>query len=326
MNARQRKLGGTVAQAVESWLADPKLGPAARWKGGLEGGSARAFLWHLEAFKDSMGARKLTAITGANVEPFIMEPASVASRNRRLTALRMLFAWARRKGLVSLDPTAERTKEKGERERTRTATDDELRALVNGFVGTRLERAVKLLAYTGLRKDEVLGAEWAWFDADAKTLTIPPEAEKTGRGRGESRDVALSPQAVTLLTEQKAAALAEGLRAAPFVFATGRGHRPHPDALKPTLAELREAGTIPADLWIHDIRRTVATAMRKRLRVKPWVIDFDVLGHRKPKLLRIYQTEDSLAEAREALTAWADLLDSILAAKPAAKPVDSGRR
>jgi Arm domain-containing DNA-binding protein len=42
--ARRRRLGATVGGALATWLRDAKLGPVARWKDGLEGGSAQVTL------------------------------------------------------------------------------------------------------------------------------------------------------------------------------------------------------------------------------------------------------------------------------------------
>src|SRR5262249_43883364 len=40
--ARRRRMGETVHSALASWLKDKQQGPLSPWKGGLEGGSARA--------------------------------------------------------------------------------------------------------------------------------------------------------------------------------------------------------------------------------------------------------------------------------------------
>ena len=45
-------------------------------------------------------------------------------------------------------------------------------------------------------------------------------------------------------------------------------------------------------------------------------MDHVVLGHTRPKLLRTYMPVLPLAEAREALTRWAEMLDGILAVPP----------
>jgi integrase len=339
LERERRRVGEGVATAVDAWLADEKQGPTARWKGGLKGGSARSFLPHIRRFRRDLGPRRLSELTAKDVERFISAPEAAATRNRALTSLRQLFAWAIRKGLTEADPTAALTKER-ETERARVLTDAELRALVLGFDGTRHGRAVRLLALTGLRRDEVLGARWSWLDADAGVLTIPPEAEKTGRARGELRRVALSPQAVALLADQRAAQFAAGIRSS-YVFG-GRscsaeckpgcdGHRPHADALKPNLYTLRgrpsngrpastskrakaRAAVLPEDVTIHDVRRTVGDALLNRIKAAPWVVDHVVLGHVRPKLLRTYMPTLPLDEARAALTSWAEELERIVVA------------
>jgi integrase len=116
-----------------------------------------------------------------------------------------------RSGLVEADPTAGLRKEH-ETARTRVLSDAEIRALVLGFDGTRYGRAVRLLLLTGLRRDEVLGLKWSWIDMEKGLITLPPEAEKTGRQRDELRRVPLSPQAIALLAEQRAALFGEGIR------------------------------------------------------------------------------------------------------------------
>jgi integrase len=275
-------------------------------------------------------------LTPKDVERFVSAPEAAATRNRRLTALRLFFAWAKRKGLVEADPSASLGKER-EMERSRTLSDDELRALIHGFDGTRYGRAVRLLALTGLRRDEVLGARWQWLDTEAGTLSIPPEAEKTGKARGEPRPVALSEQAVALLAEQRAAQLAEGSRS-PWIFATTTGERPHADVLKPILYRLRgrrsngrppsegkrgkkREAVLPADVSIQDARRTVALRLLNDLGVPSWIVDHVILGHVRPRLERVYMPTlkgKPLDEARAALTTWAEALAGILAAKPGA--------
>lgn len=334
--AEREKLraGETIEAAVASWLSDEKLGPGAKWKGGLSGGSARSFMPHVNRLVRDLGTKRLVELTSKDVERFVSAPEAAATRNRALTTWRLFVAWAKRKGLVQADPSAQLGKER-EQERSRTLSDAELRALVLGFDSTRYGRAVRLLALTGLRRDEALGAEWEWLDSEAAVLTIPPAAEKTGATRGEPRHVALSPQAVALLAEQRRAQLSEGARSV-WIFGTRTGGRPHPDALKATInvlrgrrsnglpasedkrAKRREA-VLPEDVTVHDVRRTVADALLNRLKVAPWIVDHVVLGHARPKLLRTYMPTLPLDEARDALTRWAELLERILAAKPAEK-------
>ena len=224
------RAGDTVAVALRTWLDDVKLGPAARWKGGLEGGArllderkrgderaalagtARSFIPHLRALDRDLGSTRLVELTQNVVEHFVSAPITPATRNRRLTALKLFLNWAKRKGLVESDPTSVLGKER-EAERSRVLSDAELAVPVRGFDATRYGRTLRLLALTGLRRDEVLGSEWSWVDTNAGIMTIPLEAEKAGAQRGEQRRVPLSEAAVALLTAQREAVMAQGLRA-----------------------------------------------------------------------------------------------------------------
>lgn len=323
---RRRKLGETVGGALATWLKDVRDGPVRRWKGGLEGGAARCTVPHLRRL-DRLSGRKLIAeVVPKDVERVVQHGAAPATRNRAVAALRQFFGWAVRMGLVEKDPTAGIRKEH-ESPRTRVLTDDEIRTLIAGFDETRYGRALRLLFLTGLRRDEVLGLKWSWIDMEKGVLTIPPEAEKMGRVRDELRRVALPPQAVALLADQRAVLFAEGVRS-DYVFATSTGERPHPDSLKPVLYRMRgrrssglpasqdkrakkRVAVLPDDVTIHDIRRTVADALLNRIGASPWMVDQVVLGHARPKLLRTYMPTLPLSEARDALQRWGQELDRI---------------
>lgn len=236
--ARRRRLGATVGGALATWLRDEKLGPLGRWKGGLEGGSAQASLWHLRRLDRILGKKLLSDITPKDIERVLPPSHAPAPRNRALCAFRGLLGWAVRQGLLEKDPTFGMPKEH-ETARTRVLSDEEIRTLITGFDQTRYGRALRLLFLTALRRDEVLGLKWSWIDLERGVLTIPPSAEKTGRVRDELRRTGLPPQAVALLAEQRSALFAEGIRSE-YVFATSTGERPHPDSLKPILYRLRD--------------------------------------------------------------------------------------
>ncbi len=325
--ARQRRLGETVGEALASWLKDKKQGPLGRWRGGLEGGSARASLPHIHRLERMLGKKLLSEVTPREMEQVVLASEAPATRNRALCAFRGFLAWAIRKGLLEEDPTKGVQKEH-ETARTRVLSDDEIRVLVNGFDPTRYGRALRLLFLTGLRRDEVLGLRWSWIDKEKGVLTVPPEAEKMGRVRDELRRVALPPQAVTLLADQRSALFAEGIRSE-FVFATSTGERPHPDSLKQILYRLRgrrsnglppskdkrakaRVAVLSDEVRIHDIRRTVADALLNRIGAPPWIVDHVVLGHARPKLLRTYMPTLPLNDARDALRKWGDELEIIL--------------
>jgi integrase len=324
--ARRRRLGETVGGALASWLKDGKQGPLGRWRGGIEGGSARAALPHIRRLDRILGKKLLSDVSPREIERVVMASEAPATRNRALCALRGFLGWAIRNGLIEKDPTIGLQKEH-ETARTRVLSDDEIRTLINAFDQTRYGRALRLLFLTALRRDEVLGLKWSWIDMEKGVLTIPPEAEKAGRIRDELRRAGLPPQAVALLAEQRSFLFAEGVRSE-YVFATSTGERPL-DSFKPVLYRLRgrrsnglppskdkrakeRNAVLPDDVTIHDIRRTVADALLNRIGAPPWIVDHVVLGHARPKLLRTYMPTLPLGEARDALQKWGDELAAIL--------------
>ena len=324
--ARRRRMGETVHSALASWLKDKQQGPLSRWKGGLEGGLARASLHHTKRLDRELGKKLLSDITTRELEHFISRAGKPATVNRCLCAMRVFFGWAVRVGLIEKQPTVG-IQRVHEQPRTRVLTDDEIRILIRKFDETRYGRAVRLLFLTGLRREEVMGMKWSWLDLDKGVLTIPPENDKVGRIRDEPRRAGLCPMAVTLLTEQRAALFAEGV-SSEFVFATSTGARPL-DSLKPVLYDLRgyrpcgkpssthklakkRVAVLAADATIHDIRRTVADSLFNRIGAQPWVVDHVVLGHARPKLLRTYMPTLPLKEAREMLEKWGEEIEKIL--------------
>src|SRR5262245_14932757 len=151
-------MGETVHSALASWLKDKQQGPLSRWKGGLEGGSARASLHHTKRLERELGKKLLSDITTRELEHFISRAGKPATVNRCLCAMRVFFGWAVRVGLIEKQPTVG-IQRVHEQPRTRVLTDDEIRILIRTFDETRYGRAVRLLFLTGLRREEVHGDE-----------------------------------------------------------------------------------------------------------------------------------------------------------------------
>ena len=144
--------GETVHSALASWLKDKHNGPLAHWKGGLEGGSARAVMHHTKRLDKTLGRKLLSEITTKDLERFIGEAVAPATKNRCLGALRIFLGWAVRVGLIEKLPTVG-IQRVHETPRTRVLSDDEIRILIQKFDETRYGRAVRLLFLTGLRRD-----------------------------------------------------------------------------------------------------------------------------------------------------------------------------
>ncbi len=189
---------------------------------------------------------------------------------------------------------------------------------------------MRFLALTALRREGVMSARWSWLDRQRPLLVIPNEAAKEGRVRREPREVALSPYALALLAEQRKALFAAGLGKCEWIFPTPAGERAPRNALWSQVSVLRRrkpngqapsshpraprrpAAVLSADAHLHDVRRTVADALLRRLGVSPGVVNWSVMGHVRPKLLRTYMSVLPIEPPLAALTAWGDALADIL--------------
>jgi integrase len=197
---------------------------------------------------------------------------------KTLALLKQLTGWAVARGLLEHDPlagvTAKRLGLTPYAPRERVLTPTELRAL---WQRTDADAHVMKFAFlTACRIGEAMG--WTPEQVADGVWTIP--ATKSGR----PHTLPLTPQAQELLP------------------------LPSPMPVYSSLAgRLKRLGVT----WTaHDLRRTAATMMRE---AGVPVHDVEaVLNHAPPRLVRVYQRHDPLAEKAAALAALADRLDEIL--------------
>ncbi len=237
-------------------------------------------------------------------------PGGPICANRVLAAVRALFNWALRRGIIESTPAAlvERPGEETQRERTLDA--DELRAVweAAGTLGYPVGSFFRAALLTGQRREEVAGMRWADLDLQAGIWTIPAELTKAGR----SHALPLSSAMLDLLAEVP--------RIGAYVF-TSSGNRPIAGysvakaRLDRETARILAKGKEPKEgeeprnlaAWtIHDLRRTVATEMA-RLGVSRLVIG-RVLNHADRSVTAIYDRHSYLPEKRHGLETWASQL------------------
>jgi integrase len=181
--------------------------------------------------------------------------------------------------------------------RDRVLTDEEWarvwRACDDGPYG----HAFKLLASTGLRREQVGRLRWSEIEGD----TIHFEGLRTKNG---------DPQLVPL---SKAAQ--EVLRKVPrigdeFVF-TFDGDKPINSWSRAKDALDKASGV--SNWRTHDLRRTLATGMQRLGIIEP-VVEA-VLGHttgRKRGIARVYQKHDYAAEKHEAVERWGEHVSALV--------------
>lgn len=164
--------------------------------------------------------------------------------------------------------------------------------------------AIRILILTGLRKSEVLKADWNEFDFEVGEWTIPSRRSKNRR----PHLVAITPALSELLGQLK--------RGGGYLFESPLKRGAPVLGLAYPVRQLK-AATSSRNWRIHDIRRSVATGMAE-LRIQPHVIEA-VLNHRSGIISgvgAIYNRHGYEAEKREALLAWQSKFFEVLRTTP----------
>ena len=142
-----------------------------------------------------------------------------------------------------------------------------------GHVERTTAWALKLLSFTGLRRDEALGLKWSMIDWQHAVLNLPDT--KTGQ-----RSVPVSSQTMALLREIRETT---GISASGFVIESRTGGRLR--SLNRTWERLRaEIGL--EDVRIHDLRHSFASdALMGGV---PLAVVGKILGHRQVRTTQRY--------------------------------------
>jgi integrase len=141
---------------------------------------------------------------------------------------------------------------------------------------------IRVMGATGLRRENVLAMEWAWFDDARGTLTVPAEADKAKKGFV----LHLSAGVLNVLRERLAEA--DGR----WVFPNPKTGRPYYSCYSAWVTARNKAG-LPG-LRMHDLRHTYASMM---LDSGSDIVDVQhALGHTQLKTTAVYL---HLTEARK---------------------------
>jgi len=110
-----------------------------------------------------------------------------------------------------------------------------------------LTEAIRLLAFSGMRRNEVFRLRWSSVDIEARVVRLP--VTKT-----RSREVPLSDDAIAVLRRQ-----ATRHASAEWVFPSVRGDKPIRYAAHVWGQVVRESGLDPLGLVVHTLRHSLAT-------------------------------------------------------------------
>jgi len=175
-----------------------------------------------------------------------------ATINRYTAFIKRVFNVALHWEVIEGRNPAQRAQMRREHGRERFLTDKELVAL---FRALELEPsrtaacAIALLAATGARRGEVLGARWEYVDVDRRILTVPAVSSKCGR----TRYIPLSDAALRILARLPR----EG---SPWVFPGTDPAKPLHD-LKKAWARVKERAGIEGTFVLHQLRHTYASRL-----------------------------------------------------------------
>jgi integrase len=214
------------------------------------------------------------------------------------------FGWLMREGLLEQNPILYTNKPEVRPSRERVVSDDELRVLWRALGNGDYFDIVRLLTYTGCRRDEIGGLLWDEVDLDKAQLDIPAWRMKGNK----PHLVPLSEPALAILAKRT-----RGDRN--HVFGCGAGGFQGWSRCREDL-DSRIAG--PRPTWtLHDLRRSLSTAMHEKLGIAPHIVE-RVLAHvgHQAGVAGRYNKSDYIDEKRRALERWAEYVDETILGAP----------
>jgi integrase len=260
----------------------------------------------------------------------IVDRGSPVMANRALAGVRRMFNFAIERGLVETTPCF-RVKPPGrETPRERVLSDAEVVAFWAALSRSRMEpnmqRLLRFMLATAQRAGEIAGMGSGEIDLERKTWTVPAERAKNGR----EHVVPLSPLALSILEQtMKRAGEADWIFSA---YYTGQPYRTRSidQAVRDLLmhrparsdrAPVKRTRALPlegvAAFTPHDLRRTATTRMRE-LGISREDVAL-VLNHKDRSVTgRHYDRYEGLREKQRALEVWAEKLEALISACPAA--------
>jgi integrase len=133
--------------------------------------------------KPKLGDMRLQQLVSTSLDDLYVElEQTLAARTVRHVhvTLKACLAAAVRKGLITSNP-ADRAEapSPGESDAAQVLDAEQLIKLVQGFRSSALYPIVALAAFTGARRNEILGLQWTDLDAEKKTLRIERAIEET---------------------------------------------------------------------------------------------------------------------------------------------------
>jgi integrase len=252
---------------------------------------------------DVFGTYSMSAITTKDVQMFIGKlkgEMSASSVNRFLSLLARMFNLAIQWGILQVNPCKGIGKAK-ELKRERFLTKEEIKRLLTALDNSENQiaaNAIKLLLFTGTRKNEILTLEWKHVNLKDKTFFLPMTKN------GEPRTVVLNDIAVDVLVAMEEHKVAGN----PYVFPSRKGSvSGHIIDPKKVFAKVLKEAKIEG-FRLHDLRHTYASILVNNgvslYKVK------ELLGHQDISITQRYSHLQDEA-LREASSSVASVVNSL---------------
>lgn len=196
------------------------------------------------------GKRQLNDLTRQDFQKRIRGcQTSKGEQHHALVVARTLLNWAVREEYLDANPLAGLRGMRPPKPRDRVLSDAELREVFLTASSTPYPfgRIVSLLVMTGMRRSEVAHLKWDWIDTDAKTISLPGELTKNGRGH----TMPFGP-----ITEQ---ILGETPNLSPYLFPAASGKGPVFNGWGKSFERFQGQLEKVDPFTLHDLRRTFAT-------------------------------------------------------------------
>ena len=176
--------------------------------------------------------------------------------------LSAIFSWAISEGLAKENPcTGVEVGQAGVRDAILESPEQykQLFDALDRMQTTRLipdaaANAIRVLAFTGARRNEITEARWSWVDLDAGTLTVPPKGHKSGHRTGKAKVIPLPSPARAVIDSLPYGKPDEYV----FPATRGDGGVTLPSKL---WAQIRKEAGLPDGITNHSLRHSLGTIM-----------------------------------------------------------------
>jgi integrase len=253
--------------------------------------------------------RPLSAIRRVDVAARLQEISGERGRKAARVArsvLSAMFRWGMGEGLCDHNPVVGTNDPAvGSKSRERVLDDSESKAVYDVCPDDDFGRIVKVLQFTGLRRDEAGGLRWDEINFDAGLLTIPDTRTKNHR-------TFVLPLPERVLNILRSVPRHNGA----CVFGDpNNGFHSWSHHKKLLDARLAGASTPLTDWRLHDLRRTFRTGLG-RLGVPPHVAEL-CINHVRKGMSAIYDRHTYQPEIASALAQWAEHLTAVVEGRKA---------